>query len=179
MTPSESAAPLRRLSRSSRLPGKASAPALRRATAPASERVRPNTRCPAWMSSGTSAEPMNPVAPVTKIRINLSGLVCPKEGVDLAHGQWNPFLWLFPREHAHFSLWREHRGLHGDSVRMRRDIIRQNQHRCLAMAHEIARHGEDEVGVVAIHLSQIFFDHPHCDIGPALDEFRPPAGHIA
>src|SRR5580693_9473959 len=127
MTPSESAAPLRRLSRSSRLPDKASAPALRRATAPASERVRPNTRCPAWMSSGTSAEPMNPVAPVTKIRISLSRLVRPKEGMYLAHGQWNPFLWLFPREHAHFGFGREHRGLHGHSIGMRRDIIRQDQ----------------------------------------------------
>src|SRR6202049_664561 len=72
----------------------------------------------------------------------------PEEGSYLAHRQGNPLLGLLPREHAHFGLWREHRCLHGDGVRMCRDIIRQDQYGRLAIAHEIACHGEDEVGLV-------------------------------
>jgi hypothetical protein len=49
-----------------------------------------------------------------------------EEGTYLAHRQGNPLRWLFPWEHAHFGLRREHRGLHGDGVWMRRDIIRQD-----------------------------------------------------
>ena len=45
--------------------------------------------------------------------------MCPEEGKYLAHRQGNPLLGLLPREHAHFGLWREHRGLHGDGVRER------------------------------------------------------------
>src|SRR2546422_996579 len=41
--------------------------------------------------------------------------MCPEEGTYLAHRQGNPLLGLLPREYAHFGLWREHRGLHGDS----------------------------------------------------------------
>ena len=44
----------------------------------------------------------------------------PKEGTYLAHRQRYPLLGLLPREHAHFGLRREHRGFHGDGVRMRR-----------------------------------------------------------
>ena len=61
---------------------------------------------------------------------------------------------------------------------MGRDIIGQDQHRRLAIAHEIARHREDEVGVGAVHLGQEFVDHLHRDVGPALDQLRPPALHV-
>src|SRR6185312_3824417 len=101
-----------------------------------------------------------------------------KEGTYLAHRQRNPLLGLLPWEYTHLGLWREHRGLHGDGVRMRRDIIRQDQYGCLAIAHEIACHGEDEVGVRAVHLSQKFVDHLYSDFGTSLDQFRPPALHI-
>jgi transposase len=73
----------------------------------------------------------------------------PEEGTYLANRQGNPLLGLFPRKHAHFGLRREHRGLHRDGVRMCRDIIRQDEHWRLAVAHEIARHCEDEVGIGA------------------------------
>jgi hypothetical protein len=46
--------------------------------------------------------------------------------------------------------------LHGDSVGMRRHIVRQDEHRRLAVAHEIARHGEDEVGLVRYILVRNF-----------------------
>ena len=46
-----------------------SAPAARRASAPASDRVNPNTWWPAPISSGMIAVPMNPVAPVRKTRM--------------------------------------------------------------------------------------------------------------
>ena len=85
----------------------------------------------------------------------------PEEGTYLAHRQRNPLLRLFPREHAHFCLRREHRGLHGNSVRMRQDIIRQDQYGRPAIAHEIACHCPDEVGVGAVHLGQKFVDRLH------------------
>ena len=37
--------------------------------------------------------------------------MCPKEGTYLANRQGNSFLGLFPWEHTHFRVWREHRGL--------------------------------------------------------------------
>ena len=89
--------------------------------------------------------------------------MCPEEGTNLSHRQGNSLLGLLPREHAHFGVWREHRGLHCDGVRMRRDIIGQDQYGRLAMAHEIACHREDEVGVAAVHLGQKFVDHLHGD----------------
>ena len=67
----------------------------------------------------------------------------PEEGTYLAHRQGNPLLGLLPREHAYFGLRREHRGLHGDSVRMRRNIVRQDQYRRLAPAHEVATKTEE------------------------------------
>src|SRR5207249_150890 len=103
----------------------------------------------------------------------------PKEGTYLAHGQGNPLLGLLPREHAHFALRREHRALHGDRVWMRRDVVWQDQYGRLATAHEITRHGEDEVGVGAEHLGHEFLDHRHRDLGPTLDQFRTPAGYTA
>src|SRR2546428_13746534 len=88
---------------------------------------------------------------VWRRRLSKSRPMRPKEGMYLAHGQGNPLLGFLPREHAHFGLRREHGGLHGDLVRMCRDIVRQDQYGCLAMTHEIARHSEDEVWVGAVH----------------------------
>lgn len=42
------------------------------AAAEASDRAKPTTWCPAWRSSGTTAEPMWPVAPVTRTCICVS-----------------------------------------------------------------------------------------------------------
>src|SRR6516162_1991640 len=69
ITPSAAVAPLRRLSRSSSEPRCTSAPAAPSDLALASERARPRTWCPASINSRTTAEPMNPVAPVTKTRM--------------------------------------------------------------------------------------------------------------
>ena len=97
----------------------------------------------------------------------------------MAHRQGNPLLGLLPWVHAHFGLRREHRGLHGDGVRMRRDIVRQDQDGRLTLTHEIACHGVDEVRVAAVHLGQKFFDCLHRDLGAALEQLRSPAGHAA
>ena len=51
------------------LPQCGCAPAAVSAAAPASDRVRPTTSCPASINSRTMADPMKPVAPVTKTRI--------------------------------------------------------------------------------------------------------------
>jgi hypothetical protein len=53
---------------------------------------------------------------------------------------------------------------------MSRNIVRLDQYGPLAIAHEIACPGEDEVGDGAEHLGQKFFDHLYRDV-PALDEF--------
>src|SRR5262249_29176072 len=66
---SDATVPLRRLLRSSSEPRCTSAPAAASDLALASERARPRTWCPASINSSTIAEPMNPVAPVTKTRI--------------------------------------------------------------------------------------------------------------
>ena len=59
------------------VPRQTSAPAAVKVAAEASERARPVTSCPAAMSSGTTAEPMCPLAPVTNTRMmqNPSGLI--------------------------------------------------------------------------------------------------------
>jgi hypothetical protein len=54
------------------------------------------------------------------------------------------FLRFLPREHAHFGVRRELGGLIGDRVRMRRDVVGQDQKRRLAGADELARHGEED-----------------------------------
>src|SRR6516164_2432484 len=79
--------------------------------------------------------------------------MCLEERMYLADRQGNPLLRLLPGEDAHLRLRREHRRLHGDSVRMRRDIVGKDQYGRLAMAHEVTRHGKDKVGVIAVHLS--------------------------
>src|SRR5215831_20726438 len=99
--------------------------------------------------SSSAAELAPAVLSYRHRRLNRSRPMRPQEGPYLAHCQGNPLLGLFPGEHAHFGLRREHRGLHGDGVWVGRDIVRQDQYRRLAIAHEIARHGEDEVGVGA------------------------------
>src|SRR5258707_15296677 len=76
-----------------------------------------------------------------------TGQMRPQEGTYLAYRQRYPLLRLLPGEHAHFGLWRKHRGFHGHRVGMRRDIIWQDQYRRLAIAHKIARDREDEVGI--------------------------------
>src|SRR5579864_4651543 len=83
--------------------------------------------------------------PVT--RSPLSRLMRPEKRMDLAHCQRNPLFGLFPREDAHFSFRREHRAFHGGGVGVRRHVVRQDQDRVLATPYEIARHGEDEVGI--------------------------------
>jgi hypothetical protein len=99
--------------------------------------------------------------------------MCPEERMYLADRQGNFLFGLLPWEHAHLGLRRRHRSLHGDGVWMRRDIVGQDQYGSLAIAYEIARHSEDEVGVGAVRLGQEFIDHVHRDVGPALDQFGP------
>src|SRR5438067_12148224 len=80
-------------------------------------------------------------------RLSRSEPMRTEEGSYLAHREGNPFLGLLPGEHAHFGVRGEHRRLHGDSVRVRRDIVWQDEYRRLAVAHEVACHGENKVGV--------------------------------
>ena len=47
--------------------------------------------------------------------------------MDWAHGQRDAVLGPLPVEHADFGFGREHGGFHGYGVRMRGDIIGQDQ----------------------------------------------------
>ncbi len=69
MTASAFSAPRATSSGSSRSPRWTPAPAAASVAAPASDRARPTTAWPAPISSATTAEPTNPVAPVTKMRM--------------------------------------------------------------------------------------------------------------
>jgi hypothetical protein len=62
-----------------------------------------------------------------------------------AYRQGNALLGLFPGIEADFGFRRQHRGLHGDAVWVRRDIVREDQYGRLATPHEIARHRINEV----------------------------------
>ena len=75
-----------------------------------------------------------------------------QEGPYLPHRQRDPLLGLLPREHAYLGFRREHRGLHGDCVGMCRDIIGEYQHGRLAITHETACHGPNEVRISAVEL---------------------------
>jgi hypothetical protein len=81
MTPSLSSAPARSTPVSFRSPRSTSAPKPATASAAASERASPRTWWPAPMSSWTTAEPIQPEAPVTKMRMNdLPGVLDGAEG---------------------------------------------------------------------------------------------------
>src|SRR5262245_66576224 len=71
-------------------------------------------------------------------RLNRSEPMRPEEGTYLAHRQGNPLLRLLPWKHTHFCLGREHRGFHGEGVRMRRGIFRQDQYWSPAITNLIA-----------------------------------------
>ena len=86
--------------------------------------------------------------------------------MGLAHCQRNPLFGLFPGEDAHFGIRREHRALHGGGVGVRRDIVRQDQDRVLATTHEIACHGEDEVGIGFEHLGHKLVGRLQRNLGP-------------
>src|SRR5215469_10819424 len=100
MTPSESAAPARRVSRSSRSPRSTSAPAAATAAADESDLASPTTLCPAPISSGTTAEPIQPDAPVTNTRmttslmsvtvISLTPMTVTVITYHFAMGRWEP-----------------------------------------------------------------------------------------
>ena len=57
---------------------------------------------------------------------------------------------------------------------MRRHVVRQDQDRRLAAAHEIARDGEHEIGVGPEHFRDVAVDRIGGDIGPAFEEVHRP-----
>ena len=85
---------------------------------------------------------------------------------------------LLPGVDAGLGVRREGRGFHGHRIGMRRDVVGQDQDRGLAGTDELTGHGEDEVGVGAIHVGQEGFDHRHGDFRPAGAERRAPADDV-
>src|SRR2546422_9763034 len=98
-----------------------------------------------------------------------------EKGMNLAHREGNSLLGFFPGEDAHLCLWREHRALHGDGIWVRGDLVRQDQDRVLATPHEIACHGEHEVGVGLEHLGDELVGRLQRDLGPFRGQHRTPA----
>src|SRR6202012_24118 len=97
-----------------------------------------------------------------------------EEGMDLAHGQRNPFFWLFPREDAHFGFRREHRALHGGGEWMSGYVIREDQNRVLAVPHEIPCDCEDEVRIGFEHSGNKLIRHRARDLGTLGGQRRAP-----
>src|SRR5688572_30805479 len=62
---------------------------------------------------------------------------------------------------------------------MPRGVVRQDQYRRLATLHEVARHREHEVRVVAEHSGQESVDHFSRDLGASLDQWRAPTRCLA
>src|SRR6516165_2584658 len=130
MTPSDWAAPLRRLSGSSRLPRCTSAPAALRYAAPASDRVSPSTWWPALINSGTMAEPMKPVAPVRNTRMLCSPSEPDKTESFSACGYYR-------RQSPVASSWRDMSARRKQaSVRKPRSDEQRNRERILEAAKE-------------------------------------------
>jgi hypothetical protein len=69
----------------------------------------------------------------------------------------NQILGVLPGVDACFGLRRETHGLHGHGVRVRRDVVRQDQDRRLAGAHEVVRHGVDEVGALGVNWLRVLY----------------------
>ena len=82
---------------------------------------------------------------------------------------------LLPRIDADLGLRREHHGLHRDRVRDAPGCRRAARARASGTAHEVARYGEHEVGVRAVHARQEPLDRLHRDLGPALHELGTPS----
>jgi hypothetical protein len=61
---------------------------------------------------------------------------------------------------------------------VRWDVVRQDQDRRLAGAHEVARHGVDEVGALGVHVGEKVVHHLHRDVRPARAERWTPALHV-
>ena len=96
----------------------------------------------------------------------------------MAHRQRDLVRGVLPRVEAHLRVRREMHGFHRDGIGVRRHVVRQHQDRRLAAAHEIARHGVDEVGAGPVHVGQEGIDHRHRDVGPAGAQLRTPALHV-
>src|SRR6516162_1979749 len=99
----------------------------------------------------------------------------PEEGAHMAHRQRDLVRGRLPRIEAHLGVRREMHALHRHGVGVRRDVVRQHQYRRLTSAYEIARHGEYEVSVRAVHLADEGVDHLHRDVGPTGAQRRAPA----
>jgi hypothetical protein len=93
----------------------------------------PDSQWPLWSSWNTGLGLM-----LLLMLLNTGWQMRSEEGTNLTHCQWYPLFGLLPREHAYFSVRRQHCGLHGDGVRVRRNVIRQDQYRCLTIAHKVA-----------------------------------------
>jgi hypothetical protein len=94
----------------------------------------PDSQWPLWSSWNTCRLGLM----LLLMLLNTGWQMRSEEGTNLTHCQWYPLFGLLPREHAYFSVRRQHCGLHGDGVRVRRNVIRQDQYRCLTIAHKVA-----------------------------------------
>ena len=81
---------------------------------------------------------------------------------------------LSPGIDRHFCLGRERRDVHGDLVGVSRRVVGHHQHRCLAGAHEIARHAVHEVGLDAEEIMQVGLDGLHGQVRPPGEQFGCP-----
>src|SRR6266849_8359904 len=103
------------------------------------------------------------------------GFVRLEEAPRVLHDLVDVLRRIFPGIDGHLGLRGETGHLHRDLVRVRGHVVGRDQQRRPDGAHEIARHGEDEVGALRVHAGEEVMDHGHRDVGALLAKLRPPA----
>src|SRR5260370_42169796 len=137
---------------------------------------RPAPRGPVWIASATrfwSAVMVSGVSVVnlgSLIRSSLEflgsdGFVRLEEAPRVLHDLVDVRRRILPGIDGHLGLRGEAGHLHRDLVRVRGHVVRRYEQRRLDGAHEIARHGENEVGAVGVHAGEEGMDHVHRDVG--------------
>src|SRR3984885_270018 len=101
-------------------------------------------------------------------------LVAPEEHAHLIDCAGLQLGRLGPGVDRRCGIRRQRRDVDGHLVRMRRAIVRQNQHRRQARAREVTRNAVYEVGVAPIQTMQVSLNRRHGQVGPLGKQFRSP-----
>src|SRR5437868_8696616 len=90
-----------------------------------------------------------------------------EEGADVAQRDRDLLRVRLPRIEAHLRVRGQVDGLDRNRVGVRRNVVGQHQDGGPALTHEVARHGEHEIGVLAVHVFEKGAGLLHRDIGAA------------
>ena len=82
---------------------------------------------------------------------------------------------FLPRVHRDLGVRRQRGDIDRGLQRMRRDVIRQHQDRCVAVPHEVARHAVQKIGLHDVEVVQVCLDRVQRHVGPPREEVGDPA----